>query len=66
MPRRLTTHMTSRVDKCDTLQHSEGGKYKMAVEVLDTLGMKCPQPVLKIAVKAADMQPGDIGRLSDL
>jgi tRNA 2-thiouridine synthesizing protein A len=32
----------------------------MATEVLDTLGMKCPQPVLKIAVKAPDMKPGDI------
>jgi tRNA 2-thiouridine synthesizing protein A len=32
----------------------------MAVEVLDTLGLKCPQPVLKIAVKAADMKAGDI------
>jgi tRNA 2-thiouridine synthesizing protein A len=32
----------------------------MAVEVLDTLGMKCPQPILKIAVRAPDMQPGDI------
>jgi tRNA 2-thiouridine synthesizing protein A len=32
----------------------------MAVEVLDTLGMKCPQPVMKIAVKAPDMKPGDI------
>jgi tRNA 2-thiouridine synthesizing protein A len=32
----------------------------MAVKVLDTLGMKCPQPILKIAVKAPDMQPGDI------
>ena len=32
----------------------------MAVHVLDTLGQKCPQPVLKIAVKAPDMQPGDI------
>ena len=32
----------------------------MAVEVLDTLGMKCPQPVLKIAVKSPDMKPGDI------
>ena len=32
----------------------------MVVEVLDTLGMKCPQPVLKIAVKSPDMQPGDI------
>lgn len=32
----------------------------MAVEVLDTLGMKCPQPVLKIAVKSPDMHPGDI------
>ena len=32
----------------------------MMVEVLDTLGLKCPQPVLKIAVKAPDMKPGDI------
>jgi len=32
----------------------------MATEVLDTLGMKCPQPVLKIAVKAPDMKSGDI------
>jgi tRNA 2-thiouridine synthesizing protein A len=32
----------------------------MAVEVLDTLGLKCPQPVLKIAVKAPDMNQGDI------
>ncbi len=32
----------------------------MAVEVLDTLGLKCPQPVLKIAVRAPDMKPGDI------
>ena len=32
----------------------------MAVEVLDTLGLKCPQPVLKIAVKVADMEHGDI------
>ncbi len=31
----------------------------MGVEVLDTLGLKCPQPVLKIAVKAPDMNPGD-------
>ena len=30
------------------------------MEVLDTAGMKCPQPILKIAVKAPDMQPGDI------
>lgn len=32
----------------------------MAVEVLDMLGMRCPQPVLKIAVKAPEMNPGDI------
>ncbi len=32
----------------------------MAVLVLDTLGLKCPQPVLKIAVKAPDMKQGDI------
>ncbi|MCB2146053.1 MAG: sulfurtransferase TusA family protein [Deltaproteobacteria bacterium] len=32
----------------------------MAVEILDMVGMKCPQPVLKIAVKATEMNPGDI------
>jgi len=32
----------------------------VAVEILDTIGMKCPQPILKIAVKAPDMKPGDI------
>ena len=32
----------------------------MAMKVLDTLGLKCPQPVLKIAVQAPDMRPGDI------
>lgn len=32
----------------------------MAKETLDTLGMKCPQPVLKLAVKAPEMVPGDI------
>jgi tRNA 2-thiouridine synthesizing protein A len=33
---------------------------KMAVLVLDTTGMKCPQPVLKIAAKSPDMQHGDV------
>jgi tRNA 2-thiouridine synthesizing protein A len=32
----------------------------MAVTVLDTMGLKCPQPVLKIAAKSPDMQFGDI------
>jgi len=32
----------------------------MAVTVLDTMGLKCPQPVLKIAAKSPDMQHGDI------
>jgi TusA-related sulfurtransferase len=32
----------------------------MATVVLDTLGMKCPQPVLKMAIKAKELQPGDI------
>lgn len=32
----------------------------MAIEILDTLGLKCPQPVLKIAAKSADMKAGDI------
>jgi tRNA 2-thiouridine synthesizing protein A len=32
----------------------------MAAKVLDTLGLKCPQPVLKIAVQAPDMRSGDV------
>ena len=32
----------------------------MATEVLDCVGMKCPQPVLKMAAKAATMKAGDI------
>ena len=32
----------------------------MATEVLDALGLKCPQPVLKIAAKAPDLNPGDV------
>jgi len=32
----------------------------MATEILDTNGLKCPQPVLKIAVRAPDMKPGDV------
>ena len=33
---------------------------EMANEVLDTRGLKCPQPVQKIAVRYADMKPGDV------
>jgi tRNA 2-thiouridine synthesizing protein A len=32
----------------------------MATQTLDTLGLKCPQPVLKVAVMAKKMQAGDI------
>ncbi len=32
----------------------------MATQLLDTVGMKCPQPVLKIAVRSPEMCPGDI------
>jgi tRNA 2-thiouridine synthesizing protein A len=32
----------------------------MTIQVLDTLGQKCPQPVLKLAVKAPDMKPGEV------
>lgn len=28
--------------------------------VLDASGLKCPQPVLKIAVRSPDMKPGQI------
>ena len=32
----------------------------MAVVMLDANGLKCPQPVLKIAAKSAEMQSGDM------
>jgi len=32
----------------------------MATHNLDTLGLKCPQPILKVAVKAKELHPGDI------
>ncbi len=32
----------------------------MTVEVLDAVGLKCPRPVLKIAVKAINMKPGEV------
>jgi tRNA 2-thiouridine synthesizing protein A len=38
----------------------KGGIIKMATVILDTSGLKCPQPVLKIAAKSPDMQIGDI------
>jgi tRNA 2-thiouridine synthesizing protein A len=33
---------------------------KTAGSLLDTLGLRCPQPVLKLAVKAVYMRPGEI------
>ena len=32
----------------------------MTTHSLDTLGLKCPQPILKVAVKAKELQPGDV------
>ena len=32
----------------------------MALRQLDASGLKCPQPIMKIAVISPDMQPGDI------
>ena len=32
----------------------------MVTILLDTSGLSCPQPVLKVAAKSPDMQPGDI------
>jgi tRNA 2-thiouridine synthesizing protein A len=36
----------------------------MALELLDTVGLKCPNPVLRLAVKAPDMKSGDILEIS--
>lgn len=32
----------------------------MAIQKLDTLGLKCPQPILKVATLVPQMNPGDI------
>jgi tRNA 2-thiouridine synthesizing protein A len=32
----------------------------MSVHTLDTVGLKCPQPVLKVAAISPDMTTGDI------
>jgi len=32
----------------------------MAIEILDTLGMRSPEPILKIAVRSPNMKSGDI------
>ena len=32
----------------------------MATHTLDTLGLKCPQPILKVAAMAKEIQPGDM------
>jgi len=32
----------------------------MAVQILDALGLKCPQPVLKVAQKSVELKSGDI------
>ncbi len=32
----------------------------MATHTLDTSGLKCPQPILKVAAKAKELQPGDM------
>jgi tRNA 2-thiouridine synthesizing protein A len=32
----------------------------MATHTLDALGLKCPQPVLKVAIMAKQLQPGDM------
>ena len=32
----------------------------MEIVLLETVGLKCPQPVMKIAVLSPDMKPGDI------
>jgi len=32
----------------------------MATHTLDALGLKCPQPILKIAVLSKEIQPGDM------
>jgi TusA-related sulfurtransferase len=32
----------------------------MATQTLDCVGMKCPQPTLKVSILATKMKPGDV------
>ena len=32
----------------------------MATQILDCVGLKCPQPTLKVTVQSTRMKPGDI------
>ncbi len=32
----------------------------MATYKIDALGLKCPQPILEVAVKARELKPGDV------
>ena len=32
----------------------------MSIEVLDARGLKCPQPVLRLAVRAPEMKAGEL------
>lgn len=32
----------------------------MAIHTLDVIGLKCPHPILKIAIKARELKKGDI------
>ncbi len=32
----------------------------MATHTIDALGLRCPQPILKIAAKVPELKPGDI------
>ena len=36
----------------------------MVIKQLDATGLKCPQPIMKIAVISPDMKPGDILEVS--
>ena len=32
----------------------------MVIHTLNTLGLKCPQPILKVAIKAKELKSGDM------
>jgi tRNA 2-thiouridine synthesizing protein A len=32
----------------------------LATHTIDAIGLRCPQPILKITIAMPDMQPGDI------
>jgi tRNA 2-thiouridine synthesizing protein A len=39
------------------------GGINMATQIIDAVGLRCPQPILKLTIAMPDVKPGDIVEL---